>query len=175
MAKKRTNRKKSPPSGKAKHDSEVRRAKRAVSAALAQGSSTPSAAEPNPPAVNAQAGDSFAPEPSAELVPSLMKRLLRAAATTFTPADDADHSRTEDAVTERSTLSLNLSADPLTELARRHIAQARKSLPHSAIAANEDHCRQLLTSLAQARIQAAMQHSPNHNSPLSDSPIFDRS
>ncbi len=172
MAKKRIISKKSSPSGKAQHDSEIRRAKRAVSAASTESSPPSSAPQPNLPASNAQAGDSLVAEPSAELVPGFMKRLLRAAAPPFTSADKADLSPPENAATEQSVLNLNLSANPLTELARRHVAQARKSLPHPA-AATDDHCRQVLTSLAEARIRAAMQHSPNHNRPLSDSPIFD--
>ena len=157
MAKKRTIRKKASPSGKTRHDSEIRRAKRAVSAASTRSPSSSSAPEPQPAA-------STAPAPPAELVPSLMKRLLRAAASPF--VIDVEAKPSQSAPTEK--LDLGFSGNPLANLARCHVRQARQFLPDLP-ASIDTHCHQLLTSLANARIQAALQHSPDRNHPLSDS------
>ncbi len=161
MAKKRTIRKKASPSGKARLDSEIRRAKRAVSAASTRGSSASQAPDPQPPAPTS-------PGPPAELVPSLMKRLLRAAASTFVTEAQPKHPQPIIAPIEQPESSL--SENPLSDLARRHVRQARQFLPDLP-GSIDTHCDQLLTSLANARIQAALQNSPDHNHPLSDSAV----
>ncbi|MCK4849909.1 MAG: hypothetical protein KAT11_01090 [Phycisphaerae bacterium] len=159
MAKRRTIRKKASPSGKTRHDSEIRRAKRAVSAASTHSPSASLAPEPQPAA-------STAPAPPAELVPGLMKRLLRAAASPFVIDVEAEPSPS--APTEK--LDLSFSANPLADLARRHVRQPRQFLPDPP-GSIDTHCDQLLTSLANARIQAALQNSPDHNHPLSASAV----
>ena len=155
--KKRTIRKKASPSGKSRHDSEIRRAKRAVSAASTRGPSASQAPDPQHPAA-------ISPQPPAELVPGLMKRLLRAAASPFVIDVEAEPS--QPAPTKK--LDLGFSGNPLAELAGRHVRQARQFLPDLP-GSIDTHCDQVLTSLANARIQAALQHSPDRNHPLSDS------
>ena len=93
-----------------------------------------------------------------------MKRLLRAAASTF--VIDVEAKPSQSAPTEK--LDLGFSANPLANLARCHVRQARQFLPDLP-GSIDTHCNQVLTSLANARIQAALQHSPDHNRPLSDS------
>ena len=159
MAKKRTIRKKASHTGKARLDSEIRRAKRAVSAASTRGPSASQAPDPQHPAA-------ISPQPPAELVPGLMKRLLRAAASTFVTDAQPKHPQPRIAPADQPTLTF--SANPLANLARRHVRQARQFLPDLP-GSIDTHCDQVLTSLANARIQAALQHSPDHNHPLSDS------
>ncbi len=151
--KKRTIRKKASPSGKSRHDSEIRRAKRAVSAASTHSSSASQAPEPQPAAV-----------PPADLVPGLMKRLLHAAASPFVIEVEAEPS----GPTSIKKLDLSFSGNPLAELAGRHVRQARQFLPDLP-GSIDTHCDQILTSLANARIQAALQNSPERNHPLPDS------
>ncbi len=157
--KKRTIRKKASPSGKSRHDSEIRRAKRAVSAAVSRRSSASQAPQPQPPAL-ASAG------PAAELVPGIMKRLLRAASSSFAPAAEAKPSQS--APTEKVVLSF--PANPLADLARSHVHQAGQFRPDRSDS-SDTHCRQILASLAQARIKNALQASPNNNQPLADSSV----
>ena len=158
--KKRTIRKKASSSGKAKHATEIRRAKRAVSAASARGSSASSAADAQPPAA-----DAGLPQP--ERVPSLMKRLVRAVGSPFaSSAAEAGLSGARTSPAGQSALSV--SANPLADVARRHVREAVQFRPD--ISATDAHCRRILTNLAEARIYAALKPCPNHDHLLSDSP-----
>ena len=155
MAKRRTIRKKASHTGEARLDSEIRRAKRAVSAASTPGSSASSGPEARHPA-------STAAQPPAELVPGLMKRLLHTAASPFVTYAETEPSQSAPA----DQPDLTFSANPLADLARRHVRQFLPRLPGSI----DTHCDQVLTSLAKARIQAVLQQSPDQNRPLSDIP-----
>jgi len=159
VAKKRTTRKKPLSSGKAKHATEIRRAKRAVSAASTRGSLASSAPDAQP------AGGAAVPQ--LERVPSLMKRLVRAVGSPFaSSAAEAGLSGARTSPAEKSALSV--FANPLADVARRHVREAVQFRPD--ISATDAHCRRILTNLAEARIYAVLKPCPNHDHLLSDSP-----
>ena len=156
--KKRTTREKASTTGQNRHDSEIRRAKRAVSAALTPSSAASKAPNPQPSTTTAS--------PAAELAPGIMKRLLQAAASPFVMDVEAEPSVPAPA----EKVDLSSSSNPLAELAGRHVRQAGQ-FPHDMPGSLDLHCHQLLSSLANARIQAALRHSPDSNNPLSDSAV----
>ncbi len=158
VAKKRTIRKKTSRSGKAQHATEIRRAKRAVSAASTRASSPSSAPDSQPPAPTVSLSQP-------DLAPSLMKRLLRAAASPFAP--DPGISQLQTSLPDPS--ALTFFVNPLADVARRHVRLALQFRPDLSDP-TDAHCRRILTSLAQARINAALKLSPNHDHLLSDSP-----
>ena len=160
--KKRTIRKKASPSGKAEHATEIRRAKRAVSAASTDGSSASSSPEPQPAA-------RVAAVVQPDRVPSLMKRLVQAVSSPFaSSAAEAGPSVARTSYADKSALSF--SANPLADVARRHVREAVQFRPD--LSATDAHCRRILTSLAEARIHHALKLCPNHDQLLSGSPSF---
>ena len=165
MAKKRTIRKKASRSGKAQHDSEILRAKRAVSAALTQegqaianpAAESPSAA-PAPPqpkvpldvsvASNHLSSSSSAPRG----LPSIMKGLVRAAAGLV----GHDVQPVADELPPLAQPSLTVSCNPLAELARRHASNPGKFLPGFAQHTDEL-CHHVLADLAKTTLQSSSQ------------------
>ena len=136
MAKERTIRKKKASrSGKSQHDTEILRARRAVSAALSDESSA-----------------ALLPSDSPSGIPGIMKGLVRAA------AGLVGHS-SRPVVDEQPPpvySALSVSADPIAELARRHISQSTESLTGLQDPTNRL-CRQVLANMAQVRLDNLLQ------------------
>ena len=132
MTKERTiRRKKASRSGKSQHDTEILRARRAVSAAL----SVESSSDPLPD------GESPTPPPPMDVASDL----AQAPASSSSPAG-----------TMAVYSSLAISSDPLADLARRHIARLGKSLAGSEDPADTI-CREVLANLAQVRLDTVLQ------------------
>ena len=118
VAKKRNVHRKASRSGKDRRNSEILRAKRAVSAALGE----KSFATPDPVPATENLPQIAADSSSTPTVPTVMKGLVRVAAgfigrRSQPPVDTAE----KDSL---SYSSLFLSADPVAELARRHIRRS---------------------------------------------------
>ena len=158
MAKKRTVQKKVSRSGKDRHNSEILRAKRAVSAALSEEFSV----GPGPVAAPAVTADSSRPainSSSPAGIPTAMRGLVRMAAGLIgrrsEPPADADRKPLA------ANSSLLTSADPVADLARRHIQQSAKSLSRPQYP-NEKLCRQILANLAQLRLDTVPHSNSKH-------------
>ncbi len=149
MARKHTIRKKDLRSGKAQEDSEIRRAKQALSAALSSDASVESSpandsASSVEPALQSSSG-------VAEVEYVEGRGLAKAF---VTPARLGDHS------------AWALSGNPLTDLARRHVERVGQ-FQNSFSSPVDDHCRQVLSSRAKARVQLALRQPANQNRPFS--------
>ena len=172
MTKKDNIRKKAPHSASSRHDSEIRLARRAVSAASGgqaqalSASAGPGASANKPTATTAAHTSATATAKSktptsAELSPArvgtVMKGLLRAAAGLVT-RDARSGPHQAPAVATDQKLA-DLSCNPLIDLARRHVSLASQFSADSSmrIAAQPD---RVLAGLAQAHLRTWMNDSP---------------
>lgn len=160
VAKERSVRKKKASrSGKSQHDTEILRARRAVSAAL----SAESSADPLPAGASAMSGPAQAEPPldadrlpvnssSPAGIPAVMKGLIRVAAGLV---GHSSGSVTDDRPPVVYS-SVAVSSDPLADLVRRHIARSGKPLigPQDP---TDRLCREVLANLAQVRLDTVLQ------------------
>ena len=142
MAKKRTVQKKASDSGKSQHDSEILRAKRAVSAAL----------NTEPTVTGSAIAGASAKASTSGGITAVMKGLVRAAADIVGQGGKSAGEEQPPAVDSVSTATAN----PLAELARQHIIQSSKSLSRST--ESEKLCRKILANLARARLDSIEQN-----------------
>ena len=154
MVKERTVRKKKASrSGKSQHDTEILRAKRAVSAALSAESALSPPAQPCPPLDTAS---DLSPPPASSSspagIPAVMKGLMRVAAGLVGHGSGSVADDRPPPVYS----SLAISSDPLADLVRQHIDRSGKSLAGSDDPTNRL-CRQVLTNLVQVRLHTLLQ------------------
>ena len=174
MAKKRTSRKKAPHPAKTQQDSEIRQARRAVSAASGgqaqalsvSGGKTASGADQKKLTSTASAGTSTdsaqrssaaSPgESSVAGVGGVMKGLLRAAAGLVAGNAKPQPQDAKFAATDQSLSSL--PCNPLTGLARRHVGRIGRA-PADDSAQLDQHSDRVLAKLARARLGAWLDES----------------
>ena len=145
--KKRTVQKKVSRSGKDRHDTEILRAKRAVSAALSDESSVallPAADASRKPAKSLSSAG----------IPGVMKGLVHAAAGLL--GHGSPPVAVEQPTPPPGHSSLSTYSDPIAELARRHISRSTTSLAHPE-RLTDQFCRQVLANLAQVRLDTVLQ------------------
>ena len=144
VTKKRTSRKKAPHSGKTQQDSEIRRARRAVSAASGGQARGLSAA-----------GDKT--EAGADTAGPVLKGLLRAVAGLV--GSESAESVSKESQSRKSDESLStLPCNPLTGLARRHVGRIGRAPADDSLRLDQ-HSDRVLAKLARTRLGAWLDES----------------
>ena len=156
----------------ARRKSEILRARRAVSSA-AEAGKLPAVTETEVAQVSTDdtASDPSSSTPFAQAVRNMVVGLFGSGDAPETQTETKSGPKEQPVLKSRR--SFRVSADPLGELARRHISQAGVG-PVGVRNAEEHHCREVLGEMARARIQSLLaDYKPDQLARLAEIPSVD--
>ena len=159
-------------SAEARRKSEILRARRAVSSA-AEAAKLPAVAETEIVQVSTDdsASGPSSSTPFAQAVRNMVVGLFSSGDAPETQTETKSGPKEQPVLKSRR--SFKVSADPLGELARRHLSQAGGGAV-GARSAEEHHCREILGEMARARIQSLLaDYKPGQLARLDEIPSVD--